>query len=434
MPPTTALSNTDVTPLRVTFAAYDKPDNVGGPVTWVAQTLPALRAHGIEPSCLFLMHWGERGPALDALREAGVDCTAVAAPHFAQDRVRWILGQLRERPPDVFVPNLVVSAYHAGRWAREAGIPTVGILHSDDPFYRGLQDEFVDGPEPFRLSAVVGVSEVITDEVERRSAGVDVRRIPYGVPIPDARVRRDPDRLRIAYFGRFAEEQKRISDLTRAFCRAAEAVPGVEAVLYGDGPDREVVEAILATDGAGLPVRLGGRLEGDEVQARLLESDVVVLLSDYEGLPIALLEAMACGCVPVCLRIRSGIPEVVQDGETGLLVDDRGPSFVEAVQRLHTDQALWQRLSVAARTSMVGRFSTETCAAQWAAMLHDVHRSSGPTRPIRRLSRVRLPPVHPALQSADIRSTEPPFPVRAYRRLRREIGRIRRRWGSPSST
>src|SRR5688500_13271088 len=105
--------------IKVTFCAYDKPDNVGGPVSWIRRLFPLLRDRGIEPRCLFIMHWGNSGPALDALTEAGFDCRWITLDR-TEDRIRWILEDLRDNPPDVFVPNLVVAAYYAARWAHEA--------------------------------------------------------------------------------------------------------------------------------------------------------------------------------------------------------------------------------------------------------------------------------------------------------------------------
>ena len=99
--------------MKVTFCVYDKPDNVGGPVTWVQRLLPALRERGIESRCLFLLHWGDTGPALRALRAQGFDCQAILAPDHTEDRVRWILDRVRADPPDVFVPNLVIAGYFA---------------------------------------------------------------------------------------------------------------------------------------------------------------------------------------------------------------------------------------------------------------------------------------------------------------------------------
>ena len=199
-------------------------------------------------------------------------------------------------------------------------------------------------------------------------------------------------------------------------------VPDTEAILYGDGDDKGAVESILATEAKGLPVRMGGRVNSDRIQDQLLQCDVIVLLSDYEGLPIALMEAMACGCVPVCLRIRSGIPELVEDGVTGLLVNDRGDSFVAAIRRLREEPSLWERLSRAARATIEAEYSSEFCAGQWADLLRSLHANSGPKRPIKIPRRIKLPPTHPGFAHQDPRPSPPPLYVRFYRRARMAAG------------
>lgn len=410
----------------MTFCIYDKPDSVGGPVTWVRTLLPGLRDRNIDVRCLFLLHWGDFGPALSSLRAQGFDCRAVVAHDRTEDRVKWILEQLREDPPDVFVPNLVVAGYHAARWAREAGIPTIGVLHSDDDFYCALVDEFIFGAPQFRLSGVVCVSRELERQVrERRPSTTLVRRIPYGVPLPAPHLR-NPDRLKLVFAGRFAEEQKRISDVAHALCRAVRELPGTEAVLYGDGPDRSAVERILLAEGAALPVSLGGLVPAASIQEKFLDADVVVLLSDYEGLPIALMEAMACGCIPVCLRTRSGIDELVEDGITGLLVNDRGDDFVRAIQRLIADPALRERLSNAARDRIAAAFSTEVCSSAWTSLLLEMRGQRKPRRSVRVPGTLRLPPANPHLESPDYRRRLPSLPVRAFRRGRILAGRVRR--------
>ena len=420
--------------LKVTFCTYDKPGSVGGPFSWLQRLLPSLRHHGIEPRCLFLLHHGESGPVLESFISAGIACDYRLCGTRTDEQVRWVLERLRDNPPDIFVPNLPVAAYYASCWIRAAGIPTLGILHSDDPYYRALQEEFVFGLAKFQLSGLVCVSKELEGRaMTRHPRATQIFRIPYGVSVPHFRVARQLGVLRIAFVGRLAEEQKRISDVTRALCRVVREVPGTSAVIYGDGPDRASVEGVLALEGAGLSVRLAGRVSNETIQSQLLECDVIVLLSDYEGLPIALMEAMACGCVPVCTRMRSGIPELVEDGVTGLLVEDRGDSFIAAIRRLQDEPILWQRLSAAAKAHIRDRFSDTVCDSMWAAILHRLAKSSGPKCPLVVPSRIRLPRRNPALETPDRRVTSPSFFTTSWRKLRKTVGRMKRRfWGGCS--
>jgi len=414
--------------LKVTFCAYDSPGHIGGPVVWIGRLLPALRRRGIEARCLFLT-WGDIGPTVMALRKQGFDCPAVPSQPYIEERVKWILERLRENPPDVFVPHNVVPGFFAARWARAANIPTVGVFHSDDNHHRGLKHQFVCGDSDFHLSALVCVSRKLEEDIlVEQPQHTIVRRIPCGAPVLPMRVQGPVCGLRLVYVGRLVEEPKRISEVARAFCRVIREVPGIEAVLYGDGDATSSVEKIFATEGKGLPVRLAGKVDSQQIQERLLECDVIVLLSDYEGLPIALMEGMACGCVPVCLRIRSGIPELVEDGVTGLLVNDRGDSFVTAIRRLQTEPGLWERLSFAARAKIEAEYSNEACAIQWADLLQSLHKAAGLRRALKIPRRLKLPKAHPAIA---VEAPEPPTPspvyLRLYRRSRMAAGKMRRR-------
>jgi colanic acid/amylovoran biosynthesis glycosyltransferase len=233
---------------------------------------------------------------------------------------------------------------------------------------------------------------------------VAVERIPCGTPVPDGRTQwPDDGPFRIAYVGRLIDKAKRIELLAEAFCQAAQAVPGVEALIIGDGPKRGDVERIVAESGCEDRVVLTGRIDSSEVQERLLDCHAIVLLSDFEGLPIALLEGMACGLVPVCLDIRSGIPELVKHDETGLLVHDRGNDFVAAIRRLRGDQALWEKLSDGARELAESRYSMATVARQWRELAERLKVPPQGRHPIRMPRELDLPPAHPNLAGEDRR-------------------------------
>ncbi len=239
--------------------------------------------------------------------------------------------------------------------------------------------------------------------------------------------------MKIAHVGRLVEESKRVSDLTRALVRATSEIQGVEATLFGDGSARTEIERILSGQSVER-VKLAGQLTSEEILEQLPDFHVIVLLSDYEGLPIALMEGMACGCVPVCLSIRSGIPELVEDGVTGILVDDRGDSFIDAIRRLRDNPDLWQELSTAARKKIENGYSIQACAKKWAELIRLLHSRSGPKRPIEIPLRITLPPVHPGLVLEDRRRCEPSLAVRLYRRSRMAAGHWRRRFiGTPLS-
>jgi glycosyltransferase involved in cell wall biosynthesis len=302
----------------------------------------------------------------------------------------------------------------------------VGVLHSDDRFYCGVQDVFCCGRGVDALTAVVSVSRELHQQTFLRSPQkTESSWIPYGVSIPPL-LPRAADCFRIGYVGRLSEEQKRISDVTRALCLCVREVSGTRAEIFGDGPDRSQVEQILATDGAGLPVTLVGRVEPSVIQRHLLELDALLLISDYEGLPIALLEAMACGVVPVVSDMKSGIPELVRHRETGWIVGDRSQSVIAAIRTLRDDKQLRHHLSSQARDVVIQRFSQQASVDAWAKLLLRLAESARPV-PLKIPCHFKLPAVHPALAAEDPRAPRVPLRQVLFGTLRRAVGRLRPR-------
>jgi glycosyltransferase involved in cell wall biosynthesis len=129
--------------------------------------------------------------------------------------------------------------------------------------------------------------------------------------------------------------------------RALALLPGGSCRLRvaGDGPDRPELEQEISSLGLEDAVELLG--DRDDVERLLHESRVFVLSSRSEGMPMSVLEAMASG-VPVVASAVGGIPELVIDGETGLLVEPGDPrSLAAAIGRLIDDPELRRRLAAA---------------------------------------------------------------------------------------
>ena len=224
--------------MKVTFCTRDYASVSGGHNTWLCRFLPDLRRRGIESRVLcFHSSSKEEFPTARSLRQAGFSCATVSEEEikYTEQRVRWILDRLAEDPPDVFVSSAVYpAAYYAGRWLREVGIPTVGICHGGGMmnFYQGLLDEFVLDRADYQVSAFVCISKFLEQDVlERHPNGIQVRSISYGVPLLEHVAQKPNGRLRLAYLGRLAEEQKRISEVIHGLCRAAREVPGTEALI-----------------------------------------------------------------------------------------------------------------------------------------------------------------------------------------------------------
>jgi colanic acid/amylovoran biosynthesis glycosyltransferase len=140
---------------------------------------------------------------------------------------------------------------------------------------------------------------------------------------------------------------------------------GVEHVchLVGDGPLRKDVMRWIADAGLQNQVRVHGPLPRPEVARLLAASDAAVLASypttkgRREGIPVALMEAMACG-LPVVATAISGIPELVESGRTGYLVPPRDPvGLADSLQALAADASLRVRMGSAGRKKVLNEFN-----------------------------------------------------------------------------
>lgn len=123
--------------------------------------------------------------------------------------------------------------------------------------------------------------------------------------------------------------------------------------LVGAGPDRAALEALIARLGLGDVVTLEGGVNQDRIRAYYESADLFTLPSYAEGLPVVLMEAMAMGIACVSTRI-NGIPELIDDGVSGLLVTPGDVKALEAaIERLAIDPALRRRLAEAGRARVL---------------------------------------------------------------------------------
>jgi glycosyltransferase involved in cell wall biosynthesis len=131
-----------------------------------------------------------------------------------------------------------------------------------------------------------------------------------------------------------------------------ERVPGVSLVIVGEGPERAALEQQSAALGLDGRVRFLGSRSRQDVLRILAASDAALLPSRWENFPHLVVEALAVG-TPVVATSVGGVPEVVRDGENGLLVPAGDPdALAAAIRRLATDGELRARLAAAAVASV----------------------------------------------------------------------------------
>jgi glycosyltransferase involved in cell wall biosynthesis len=281
----------------------------------------------------------------------------------------WRLLRLirRERPDIVHLHSRRGADVQGAIAARLASVRTVLSRRVDHP------------PEKLLLQWRYGLYDrviAISEEIRRvlLGAGVDAGKI---VCVPSAV---DPRRfdhpvvhellctaLRLpshaVVIGVVAQliERKGHRYLLRALPVIREAVPEVRLVCFGRGPMARTIQDEASRLGIGDCVALAGfRTDLERLLGAL---DLVVHPATAEGLGVSVLEAAAAGR-PIVASAVGGIPEIVRDGETGLLVPPRDSDALgEAVLRLLNDRALARRLGDAARTHVAARFSVAAMTA-----------------------------------------------------------------------
>lgn len=297
----------------------------------------------------------ERG-IVEALRAAGAEVRERVwrERHLPEERAARLAAWLNRLRPDAYVISTSPDAGWLALPLLDASVPTISIAHNDVGAYY----------EPLKhYGAFVDCAVSVSEEIQRKTVedcGVPparARRIPYGVEVlteEEAHARAEGSTavgttLKIVYVGRVVVEQKRVMEMAPLALELARRGVEFELHVVGDGEARTSLEAEFERLGVEGRVKFWGWLAPEEVRRRLSESDVFLLMSDYEGLSVALLEAMGQALAPIVTRIKSGTGEVVSEGRSGFLVPVGDVQmFAERIERLARDRRLLASLKLAA--------------------------------------------------------------------------------------
>jgi L-malate glycosyltransferase len=326
-----------------------------------------------EYSYGYFLPW--KDAMVGALREQGAEVTCFGARGNVRIllQARRIAAHLRRERIDVVHAHMPVAGAVGRIAARMAGVPVVYSEHN-------LQERFHPATRllnratwgwqrrAIAVSADVAASihANLGDAVPVRVVlnGVDVGRFRRGaVDAGPVRARYGiPDGAPVVGTVAVFRVQKRLQDWIAAARAIRDRHPDTHFLLVGDGPLREDVIAGVMRAGLEEVVHLPGLQE--EVRPYLAAMDVYMMSSMFEGLPVALLEAMSMGCVPVCTSV-GGIPEVLRPGVNGVLVEPQRPGLLaDAAGALLDDRSGLNGLAEAARDTVVERFSMARMTAE----------------------------------------------------------------------
>jgi glycosyltransferase involved in cell wall biosynthesis len=342
---------------------------IGGSERHLLTLLPALRELGVDASFVGLDDVvGAIEPFYAALSAAGVPFERLDGRRDLS--VRALRG-LRRLDVDVLHTHLV-HADIAGALGRGRA-RLVSTKHNDDPFRAG-PFRFAERALTQRTARVIAITEALrrfcVEKVGLPAEKVEV--VHYGLDAPPAAWGANPDLSlpdgsRLLLCVSRLEPQKGIDVALHAL---AELPPEAVLVVLGEGPQRAELEALARSLGVAERVRFPGRV-GD-VAALLRDAEVLVHPARWEGFGLAVLEAMLCGLPVVASRV-SSLPELVADGETGILVPPDDPAaLATALGILLEDRAQAMAMGEAGLRRSRERFSVAQMAEQTVRVYRQV--------------------------------------------------------------
>ncbi len=276
--------------------------------------------------------------------------------------------------------------------SRMTGIPYAVTCHAYDIFCRNSRKQVVER-NLREAGLIITISQYNKEFLRDVVTGSDdrIQVVPNGVDTeffaPKSGLVRNADILQIVSVGRLVAK-KGFADLVRALaiCQNADcsAVKNLRIIHDGDGLDnecsrelRDLIKLLELDD----RVTIEGRLGRAQIRQALCESDLFILLcktapnGDRDGMPVAMLEAMSCALPCISTRV-SGIPEVIESGETGMLVEPDAPDETAcAIQCIEADRMGAVKMGLRAREKIRISHRKDVQASRVAALLTELAES-----------------------------------------------------------
>lgn len=261
---------------------------------------------------------------------------------------------------DAIIPNHYEIGYKFAAALGARGQPpiVIGVCHTEEIYYHHLLSKYRN-----IISSAIAVCSESVPKLEHIFGQCSF--IPYGVALQTPFAQRQPVSdsapFRIVYVGRLVERQKRISRLAELARRLSES-GAYELAIVGDGEEyqnlsRRFQECHLSTPR--FRYEFLGALTRREVSTVLPRASAFVLVSEAEGTPISMLEAMAARVVPVVPCI-AGIKDVIDDGKNGLLYREGAvDQAASALRYLQSHPIRCLEIAIAARETIVERYSVQ---------------------------------------------------------------------------
>lgn len=348
--------------------------HIGGGESHLLTVVQGLNRQQFEPVVLSFTH----GPMVEKLEALKVPVTVI--PTTTPFDVRcWpkVLRWMKKEKFDLVHAHGTRANSNVIWAARTLNIPVVYTIHGWS-FHAGQswwvrQLRVLGEKYLVRRSAL----NIAVSETSRQTGAAHFKQlksvvVPNGIEVSKFAVKNDVSSLRseldtpenavVVLFLARLTYQKQPLLLLQAFEKAAERNQNLFLWMIGNGEEKSAAEAFAENSVVKNRMRLQGFRQ--DVPDLLHAADIFVLPSLWEGLPIALLEAMAAGKA-VIASAADGTRELIKDGENGLLMDenDRFNSLVAALEKLAADSALRENLGAAAKQTICTNYDSAAMVA-----------------------------------------------------------------------
>jgi glycosyltransferase involved in cell wall biosynthesis len=262
------------------------------------------------------------------------------------------------------------------RAAKLAGRPIILALHGGKYLVSEFPSARLAGVTANMLDTakiVIVYSELEKREIERRWKGLDIRVLPNAVPLRGEQAAKPDNPVPvIIFFGRL-HESKGLDEIVKACSALKHDRFDFRFNCFGDGPMKDVFLSRMK-EVLGERFFYGGVVTSAEKYLELDKADIFLLPSIYgEGLPMAILEAMAAGCVVVASEMAS-VAAVIDDGVNGYLVEPGNTDqLITRLKMLLNSRGEWKPVREAAIETVRERFAI----ADYIARLENIYRSAG---------------------------------------------------------
>lgn len=308
--------------------------------------------------------------------------------------IRKTIERIYQRFPfDVLYTNaLIPSGYSGCLLARKLDVPSVCYVGESDLSHSNLSKSFSErmGYVILNSTRLVSVSKCEKDriieianpkrpiEVIYRGTDIEVFKclninfeLKRRLSLPD-------DSLVITFVG-WLIKRKGVSDLLKAFSTIASRFPEAYLMVVGEGPERSNLDALSKNIGVEKRVIFTGLVKNEDMKSYYSITDVMAFPSYAEGLPNAVVEAVACG-KPVVATNVGGIPEVIIPGVNGFLTAVGDVEMLSSnIIRILTDTTLRKRMGEESRRIAEVSFDAKKCATKLIDLFKQVieeHKSS----------------------------------------------------------